>query len=68
MANSQPNDEHPARKYSQEQINRHMSYLWLHYFNNTLFAQGPITESERNRMAILIKLKYPPINPMIKDE
>ena len=45
-----------------------MSYLWLHYFNNTLFAQGLITESERNRMAILIKLKYPPINPMIKDE
>ena len=25
--------------------------LWLLYFNNTLFAQGLITEQERNQMA-----------------
>ena len=24
--------------------------LWLHYYNQTLFEKGLITESERNRM------------------
>lgn len=28
--------------------------LWLNYFNSILFEKGPITESERNRMTILI--------------
>lgn len=27
---------------------------WLHYFNQTLFAQGLITEEERNRMLLKI--------------
>lgn len=25
--------------------------IWLQYFNDTLFAKGLITESERNRLA-----------------
>ena len=28
--------------------------LWLLYFNQTLFAKGIITESQRNRMAHLL--------------
>lgn len=28
--------------------------IWLHYFNETLFERGLITESERNRMTIQI--------------
>lgn len=28
--------------------------MWLHYYNNTLFQKGVITETERNRMKNLI--------------
>lgn len=33
--------------------------LWLHYFNRTLFEQGIITESERNRMSVMIESRKP---------
>ncbi len=38
-------------------INRdaRLEYLWLTYFNDTLYAKGVITEQERNKMRILIK-------------
>ena len=29
--------------------------LWLTYYNDTLFAQGLITEDQRNRMRLRIK-------------
>ena len=28
--------------------------IWLHYYNQTLYEQGVITETERNRMKNLI--------------
>ena len=31
--------------------------LWLTYFNDTLFAQGVITEDERNKMRVKIKAR-----------
>ena len=33
--------------------------LWLQYFNDTLYAQGLISETERNRMRIKIKARTP---------
>jgi hypothetical protein len=36
---------------------RVMENLWLSYFNDTLFAKGVITESERNRMRVKIKAR-----------
>ena len=36
---------------SKEQKRRSVAeQLWLHYYNQTLFDKGLITESERNRM------------------
>ena len=29
--------------------------LWLTYYNDTLFAQGEITEEQRNKMRLMIK-------------
>ena len=29
--------------------------LWLTYYNDTLFAEGMITEDQRNRMRLMIK-------------
>lgn len=29
--------------------------LWLSYYNDTLYANGIITEEERNKMRVLIK-------------
>ncbi len=42
---------HPTAK--QDVIDR----LWLQYFNDTLYAQGLISEEERNRMRIRIKAR-----------
>lgn len=33
--------------------------LWLQSFNDTLYAQGLISETERNRMRIKIKARTP---------
>ena len=40
------------KKYAAEQI-------WLHYYNQTLFEKGLITETERNRMKNLINELVP---------
>lgn len=29
--------------------------LWLHYYNDTLYTRGVITEEQRNRMRVKIK-------------
>ena len=29
--------------------------LWLTYYNDTLYAQGLITEAQRNKMRVMIK-------------
>ena len=29
--------------------------LWLTYYNDTLYEQGVITETERNKMRVMIK-------------
>ena len=33
--------------------------LWLQYFNDTLYAQEFISETERNRMRVKIKARTP---------
>lgn len=39
------------QKLSNEEQRRLVAeQLWLHYYNQTLYKQGLITESERNRM------------------
>ena len=34
-----------------------MERLWLTYYNDTLYAQGVITEEERNKMRVKIKTR-----------
>ncbi len=40
-----------------QNVNRdaRLEYLWLTYYNDTLYAKGVITEQERNKMRLLIK-------------
>ncbi len=40
-----------------QNVNRdaRLEYLWLIYYNDTLYAKGVITEQERNKMRLLIK-------------
>lgn len=33
--------------------------MWLNYFNQTLYEQGIITESERNRVKNMISARNP---------
>ena len=40
---------------NEQEIQAVIQQLWLTYFNATLFAQGLITEEQRNRMRIRIK-------------
>ena len=47
------NKEKLAKKVLVEQ-------MWLHYYNNTLFQKGIITETERNRMKNLISCRKHP--------
>ena len=43
------------KKLSAEQQKKLMAEeMWLHYFNQTLFIKGVITEAERNRIANMI--------------
>jgi hypothetical protein len=42
---------------SDQQTQRVLEGLWLSYYNDTLFAKGVITESERNQMRIKIKAR-----------
>ena len=43
LAEKKPLSNEQKRRSAAEQ-------LWLHYYNQTLFDKGLITESERNRM------------------
>lgn len=40
---------------NEQEIQTVIQQLWLTYFNDTLFAQGLITEEQRNRMRLRIK-------------
>ena len=43
------------KKLSAEQQKKLMAEeMWLHYFNQSLFMRGVITETERNRIANMI--------------
>ena len=42
---------------AEEQKKREAEELWLHYFNQTLFEAGLITEKERNRIIHLISYR-----------
>lgn len=45
---------------SLEQKKKHVAeQIWLHYYNQTLFEKGLITETERNRMKNLINALVP---------
>lgn len=46
-------------KVSAQQRRQVMEQLWLMYYNDTLFEQGVITESDRNRMKRLIDQHKP---------
>ena len=46
-------------KVSAQQRKQVMEQLWLMYYNDTLFEQGVITESDRNRMKRLIDQHKP---------
>ena len=40
---------------NEQEIQTVIQQLWLTYFNDTLFAQGLITEEQRNRIRLRIK-------------
>ena len=40
---------------NEQEIQTVIQQLWLTYYNDTLFAQGLITEEQRNRMRLRIK-------------
>ena len=44
-----------ASKITDRQTESTLKRLWLTYYNDTLYEKGLITESERNRMRVLIK-------------
>lgn len=47
-------------KLTNEQRRKEMAEkLWLNYFNDTLYAQGVITEAERNRIKNKISSRKP---------
>lgn len=48
------------REKSKEQLKREFAEkAWLDYFNQALYMQGLITESERNKMQHLIDRRKP---------
>ncbi len=51
-----------TQKQNNEQLRRLMAErLWLHYYNQTLFEKGLISEKERNRIAIQIDTVKSPL-------
>ena len=42
---------------SERQKQSILEQLWLTYYNDTLFAEGVITEEERNKMRVKIKAR-----------
>ena len=43
--------EHPVSEKQKQMI---LEQLWLTYYNDTLYANGVITEEERNKMRVRI--------------
>lgn len=55
------------REKATESIKREIAeQMWLNYFNQTLYTQGIISESERNRMTTLIN-NHKPLPPPAKN-
>ena len=53
------------REMVTEQLKRELAeQMWLNYFNQTLYEQGIITETERNRMRNVISSRKP--SPVVK--
>ena len=48
------------RSDTEQQKMSMMSKAWLHYYNQTLFEKGLITEQERNRMSHRIDQSHRP--------
>lgn len=45
------------KKMSEQKKQSIIEQLWLSYYNDTLYANGVITEAERNKMRIKIKTR-----------
>ena len=59
MAENKLPDIHEPEKppMSEQKKQSIMERLWLTYYNDTLYAQGVITEEERNKMRVKIKAR-----------
>ena len=53
------NEQNSGRKMSEAEKQSVIEKLWLIYFNDTLYGEGLISESERNRMANKIHSRKP---------
>lgn len=53
MEFNENNNKHMTEQKKQSIIEQ----LWLSYYNDTLYANGVITEAERNKMRIKIKTR-----------
>lgn len=48
-------DKKAVMSMTTKKSNAVMEQLWLTYFNDSLYAKGVITETERNKMRVNIK-------------
>ena len=48
-----------TKKSAEQQKQEFAEQVWLTYFNQSLYAQGIITETERNKMQHLINSRKP---------
>ncbi len=50
-------DEKNKKEISEQKKQSVLERLWLSYYNDTLYAKGLITESQRNKMRLVIKTR-----------
>lgn len=48
-------NQHKKADMTDQKRQHVIEQLWLTYYNDTLYAKGVITETERNRMRVKIK-------------
>lgn len=48
-------NQHKKASITDQKRQSVIEQLWLTYYNDTLYAKGVITETERNRMRVKIK-------------
>ena len=46
------------KNISEKEKNATLESLWLNYYNDTLYAEGIITEREHNKMRLAIKRRH----------